>query len=209
MVSLTKYRSFTIRLSISYLFRIKLDDKYLLIQSARFPDQFNPVGGVFKRLPSSQKFFTAINAKPDDKILEDEVSHGDLRFRIEGKYIPHFLNWFDKAIDRELSPWREFYEELVEPNILSKENFPYIFYNYVSRHQLGISYNDFFDCHVLLIAEIFELVPTEAQKKELLSLSQRNDNRYIWADAQMIRRRGVPDQKPREFNISDHSAWIL
>ena len=40
-----------IRVSISYLFQIKVDGKYLLVKGNRI-DQYQPVGGVFKMLPS-------------------------------------------------------------------------------------------------------------------------------------------------------------
>ena len=36
-----------IRFSISYLYRIKIDDKYLLIKGSKI-EQLQPVGGVYK-----------------------------------------------------------------------------------------------------------------------------------------------------------------
>ena len=207
--SILRFRKILIRLSVSYLFRIQLDDKYLLIRSDRFPQQFIPVGGVYKRLPQSHTFFAGIKARSDDKIILDSVSRNDLRIRLFGLYIPKFINWFSRGKGRELSPWREFYEELVEPGILSKKVFPYIFYNHVRTHVNGIKYSEHFECYELLIADIFELVPTKDQEKELRILMDKIDDRYIWVDASTIQTLGVIPQKSRKYIISNHSPWIL
>ena len=45
------FRDKDIRISISYLFRIKVKGKYLLVRGDRIKNQFQPVGGVYKRLP--------------------------------------------------------------------------------------------------------------------------------------------------------------
>ncbi len=44
----TKYRKELVRLSISYLFKIEIDGKFLLIKNKNRIDQFQPVGGVYK-----------------------------------------------------------------------------------------------------------------------------------------------------------------
>src|SRR5437868_1126300 len=43
----TKYRNNKIRMSISYLYQIEVQGKYLLVKGHRIPNQFQPVGGVY------------------------------------------------------------------------------------------------------------------------------------------------------------------
>ena len=40
-----------IRLSFAYLFRIKIDNEYFLVQNARGTGKYQPVGGVYKMKP--------------------------------------------------------------------------------------------------------------------------------------------------------------
>ena len=53
-----------------------------------------------------------------------------------------FFKWFDSRENREIDPWREFCEELVEPGILPAEIFRHIKYAYVGKHQEGILKNE-------------------------------------------------------------------
>jgi hypothetical protein len=73
------YRKKEIRLSIAYLYRIKINGKYLLVKN-RNRNFFQPVGGVFKTLPGSKKIFDKLNVK-SDRILETEhgIAKRDLR----------------------------------------------------------------------------------------------------------------------------------
>ena len=48
-----KYRKKEIRLSFSYLFKIQIDGKYLLIKGNRLKNQYQPVGGVYKYYPEA------------------------------------------------------------------------------------------------------------------------------------------------------------
>ena len=206
--SYTIYFRSPIRLSISYLIRVKIKNKYLLIQSYRFPHQYIPIGGSYKRLRESDSFFNNIEMRQDDKIPNDSDSVDDLRIFILGRRIPSFIKWFQSGKDRELSPWREFYEELVESGIVSQKNFSYIYYRQLKTHVNGIKYASYFDCDELLLADIYELVPTPMQQLELESLLLRSDSRYIWAESDLIRTGGTSHGK-RPFVISDHSTWIL
>ncbi|MFR7650579.1 MAG: hypothetical protein ACLUYK_04905, partial [Eggerthella lenta] len=50
--SITKQKK-RIRISAAYLFRIKIDERYLLILGGNI-DQYQPVGGVYKFFPSAK-----------------------------------------------------------------------------------------------------------------------------------------------------------
>ncbi len=204
----TFYVNKDIRISASYLFRIKIDGKYLLIRGARIKSQFQPVGGVYKRLPEAVDIFNQLKIRDDDCIPIDQSSKDDLRLRMSGKNIPTFISWYKSGKQRENSVFREFYEELIRTEILCREVFPYINYRFVCRKQTDISYVDYFSCYEILIADIYELIPDEKQKEELIRLMNCENTGFIWAEEKMIRSKGVSpndlDQK-----ISETSKWIL
>jgi hypothetical protein len=79
------YCSKDIRLSIAYLYRIKVENEYLLVKS-RTRGYYQPVGGCYKTLPGSQKIFEDLEVKPD-RIVETEkgIAKNDLRIHIKGK----------------------------------------------------------------------------------------------------------------------------
>lgn len=204
-----RYANTRIRLSLSYLFRIKVDGQYLLVRGSRFRNQFQPVGGVFKRLPNSSTFFNSIEALDDDLIPIDRTSKDDLRLRIKGRYLIKFLNWFNSEQDREVCPWREFYEELIEPGFLPGNVFPYIFYRRIKKCETPLRYSEHAQSLELLIAEIYEVVLTPEQEESLKQMLTRQSDEYIWADEDRIRRRGAVPRNNLDINISAHSAWIL
>jgi hypothetical protein len=58
----------------------------------------------------------------------------DIAVFIPAKNAIKFLDWFNSRKEREISHWREFYEELVDgkAKLLDPKIFPYVNYNYVS-----------------------------------------------------------------------------
>lgn len=63
----TIYRYRHIRVSAAYIFKINIDGKYLLVKGRNI-DQLQPVGGVYKRLPDSSKFFQDLEILDDKRI---------------------------------------------------------------------------------------------------------------------------------------------
>ena len=159
--------------------------KYFLIKGKRF-DQFQPVGGVFKRYPSSELFFKSINALDDNLIPIDAKSDGDLRVRVMGSELINFLKWFYSMNGREICGWREFYEELISTNLFPKNIFPYISYQHIRRYSHPVRYSNYAQSQEILIAEIYELIPTPQQEKILLEMVNSNSQEYIWADSEQI-----------------------
>jgi hypothetical protein len=198
----------SIRISISYLFRIKVDDRYLLIQGKRFP-QFQPIGGVFKRYDSSTNFFQGIEALDDDLLPIDEASRHDLRIRIKGKHLVKFMKWFDSRKNREICGWREFYEEVVKTDLFPIQLFPYIRYEFVKKHENPIRYSDYAQSYEILIAEIYELILDKDQEDFLRNTMENDIEDCIWATEEEILRRGSTPRKNYNFLISEHSKWIL
>ncbi len=102
------YRNRDVRISISYLFRIKSNGQYLLVKS-RKGNYFQLVGGAYKTLPSAEKVFKKYKVKPDNRFETDHgIAKNDLRFRLPGKNVLSIIQWFNSREDRETSQWREF-----------------------------------------------------------------------------------------------------
>lgn len=208
-LDLDSVRDEMIRVSISALVRIRVYDKYLLVKGLRIRAQYQPVGGVLKRLPSSFPLLSELGVREDEKMPVDEDTLNDLRVRVPSNALVAFLEWYDTGRGREISPWREFYDELIKPGILPADRFPYILYDYVKRHVAGIQFSDFFQCDELLIAEIYELIPTNDQLEALKALRPETNEQVIWATESLIKSRGVNPPENFTANISNNAAWIL
>lgn len=195
-----------IRLSIAYLFRIKIDNKYLLVKSRR-RNYYQPVGGAFKTLPGSEKVFEKLKVKPD-RLVETEhgIAKNDLRVYINGVNVIEFLEWFNSKEDREISPWREFCEELISTDILPWRPFRYIDYKYRGNVQSPILNLDS-GGKGLFLFEIYDLVINDEQRPVLEELLKNgNKEEYIWIDDYLIQRLGHDDRtKEQVFEIAPHT----
>jgi hypothetical protein len=112
-----------IRVSIAYLIAIPVEGRQLLVRGQRITTQFQPVGGVFKSYLSDQEMRRRFGALPDARFTVDERSMSDLRVRLPGRKLYRLLRWFKSRENRELFPFREFYEELVRPGTLDRDAF--------------------------------------------------------------------------------------
>lgn len=200
-----------IRISISYLFRINCDNKYLLIKGSRI-NQYQPVGGVYKHLDRSSDYLSKMGLTPDhDNFAYEEKIRNDLRKFTSGRNIFSVIYWFNKRQDRELSPWREFHEELVKSAILPQKVFPFTFYKFIRQHVTPLRYSPYFKCYEVLIADIYELVPTEEQAAALKQLSTlSHDDKFIWVDKETIEREGHDIRVGKTaFKIAETAKWTI
>lgn len=204
-------RNQNIRFSMSYLYRIKIEDKYLLVKNSNF-GHFQLVGGKYKRLKSSQSFLKSkFKAMDDLKLPNKGLMKDDFAIFIPASKAINFLDWFNKKKDREISHWREFYEELIKTKILSQTNFPYINYNYVGTVTTPIKRTPGWDCYEILQYDILDLIPTKQQEKELIKLLKtQNSSKYKWADEELINNLGQDNrQKKKLYQIGEHTKWAL
>lgn len=199
-----------VRLSIAYLFRIKVDGKFLLVKSNR-RNYYQPVGGAFKTLPGSEKIFEKLNVK-SDRLIETEkgIAKNDLRVFVKGINVVEFIEWFNSKEDRETSPWREFCEELISTNILPWKQFRYIDYKFKGTIQTPILDLDSGD-KGMFIYEIYDLVINDEQKPILKKLLlSGNSDKFIWADEYLIKRLGHSEnEKGYIHEIAQHTKWAL
>ena len=101
-----------VRVSCASLCRIQIDNQYLLMlnQNRRQKGiyQLSPIGGAITVDDWGVLQDLAFNCTP-----ENPVSH-DLRLFIVSQQLDQFREWFYKRQQRETSPFREVYEELVD-----------------------------------------------------------------------------------------------
>lgn len=204
-----KYRNDLIRLSISYLYRIKLDNKYLLVKSNRIPDQFQPIGGVYKFKPTAQNTFNKLKVLTECGYNFDNDLRDDLRVKLPGKNVIKFIDWFKSGMDREIDPTREFREELLDTKILKpRTKYESINYKYIDRIICPLGYSPHFECQEILIRDIYEFLPTPEQEKILRRLLENEAENYRWFETDEIRRLGRTSDK-KEYRVGNHTLDIL
>lgn len=199
-----------VRFSMSYQYRIKVNDKYLLVKNSNW-DFYQHVGGKYKRLPITQKIIKDLDGRDDLKLPTSGIQKDDFAVYIPAKNVIKFLDWFDTKKDREVSHWREFYEELIDgkANVLSKDNFGYVNYNHAFTLTTPLKKSPNLKCWEILQYDILDLIPTVEQKKELEKLIKLGDTDYIkWADEKLIQNDGHNDRS-QAYRIGEHTKWIL
>lgn len=199
-----------IRISFAYLFRIKIDGKYLLVKNERNTKKFQPVGGVYKMNDSEKNYLSEnFNVLDDDKISIDESSRNDYRLRIKNKYLRKFVKRFDNNSNRETfeNLSREFKEELVDKQIV---NWKEIKYKVCGRHVTGIIYSKHFQIYELLLADVVEIMLTPKQEVDLRKMITNTSDYYRFANENEIASLGVDAKRGvLEETIADHSEKIL
>jgi DNA-directed RNA polymerase delta subunit len=207
LVCYFKYKKEDIRVSISYLYRIKVDGKYLLVKSNRILEQYQPVGGVYKKYEGANKYLDKLGIKDDNGFRIDADNKDDLRLRVPSKNLNKFIKWFENREDRELDPIREFHEELNNKNILPNNVFQYFRYRFIRQKKNSIKYSEHFKCNEILISNIYELLPNEEQLTELKKLSYKENIYYKWFTCDEIECLGHTSSN--EYRISPTAKWIL
>lgn len=206
-------RGETIRFSMSYQYRIKVKDKYLLVKNSNW-NIYQFVGGKYKRLKDTQKFLQdEFKARDDFQLQTTGLMKDDFALFIPASKAIKFIDWFKTGKDREISHWREFYEELIDgkAKVLTKINFPFVYYNYVGTITTPIKKTSGWNCFEILQYDVLELLPTPAQETELEALLNSGDTDYIkWADESHINSLGYDSiSKTTPYVIGPHAKWTL
>lgn len=209
LITKTIFRKKDIRFSISYLFKIKVGQEYLLVKGNRIKGQYQPVGGVYKFHPGINNRFKEWKVKDDDNFAIDELSKNDLRVRVEGKYVMKFLNWFKSNTYREVSAEREFLEELIDTGLIPLNEFYKIQYQFSERIQTPLREEKRFNCYQILIADIFEIILTNKQEAILQNLKDQKNSSYIWVKEDEIKKLGFVKGNSDSVVISPTAEWII
>jgi len=206
----TIYRKEEIRFSISYLYRIKINSKYFLVRSKRIENLFQPVGGVYKRLPESVKIFKELKIKDDQNLPIDNNSESDLRIRVPGNNVDKFLKWYYSEEDREVSHWREFCEELIRTGILDVNKFPHFQYRKIRQEQEILKWSDFHRCYEYKIFDILEPIFNDSQTEDFKKLINLKSEDFKWVEEPLILGLGHDNtSKKSNFRIGDQTKYII
>jgi|GEM_PF-328429 len=205
-----------IRFSMSYQLIIKIDGSYLLVKNSH-SDYYQMVGGKYKVYPEGISILDDIRYQEDTKLPNDQYKKGDLAIYIPAKNAKKFLKWFESKKGREVSHWREFYEELIvgknSKGILSKEIFSNIDYKYLSTIQTPIKKTPpetGWNTWEMLQYDIFEVKLAPNQETELIKLKAEGDTDYIkWTTTSLIDSLGFDGSKQKtEYKIGIHTKWV-
>lgn len=152
--------------------------------------------------------FRMIAARTGKKsISEVDAFVNDIMIWAETKYLSYVdIALLDSKEDRELSPWREFCEELITPRILPWKPFRYIDYKFRGVVKSPILNMDSGGKGMFLF-EIYDLVVNDEQRPVLEELVRNgNKEQYIWVDDYLIQRLGHDERtKEQVFEIAPHT----
>jgi len=207
--SAVRYRKRDIRVSASYLYRIKIDGRYLLIRGNRVPHQFQPVGGVYKRYPDSVGELAKLGVRDDASIPIDDSNRQDLRIRVSGRNLLRFMRWYARREGREVETWREFQEELLGPGLLPSGVFPHLFVKHVRQVWIGVRWSPHFQSQELLLADVVEVLWTPQQEAALRETMDSGQSELLWVTEEEIRSRGYDPKTGERTHISETAEWTL
>lgn len=172
-------RNQPVRVTVAYLFRIEVNGKFVLIKRHKNDNPgYQPVGGAYKYLKEeNRELFDKLGIEPCNYVPRDEDTEHDLRIIIKKrKNLVQFLKWFESRKNRELDPYREFYEELIASDLLPKEVFKHIKYVFIGKHIEGVLKSPVYPQDELRYADIFELrTENDAQKQAIVDLKNRTE----------------------------------
>jgi hypothetical protein len=201
-----------IRISFAYLFRIKVDGQYFLVQNSR-TKKYQPVGGTYKFTQEEAGYLRDnIPVENDDRIPVDRITKRDYRLLVKNEYLRKFVRRFNNTQYREnisnLS--REFVEEIFSTGILDKSAFGELSYKYCGRHMTNVEYGRVFNHYELLLADIIEVQLSDTQEQLFRNLMGTNCDKYRFATADKIKSLGVKyGTNELEDDIANHTPKIL
>ena len=203
-----------IRISFAYLFRIKVDGKYFLVQSTR-TKKYQPAGGAYKFTKEEAEYLRDnIPVESDDRIPIDKKTENDYRLLVKNKYLRKFVRRFNATRYREnvTNLYREFDEEIFLTEILDRNAFGPLSYKYCGRHMTNVEYGRVFRHYELLFADIIEVQLSDTQKELFRNLMSINCSKYRFATADEIKSLGVKcgdGTNKFEDDIANHTYKVL
>ncbi|MGL5595684.1 MAG: hypothetical protein ACRDDH_17250 [Cetobacterium sp.] len=195
-----------IRFSIAYLFKIKINGKYLLIKGERI-NQLQPIGGVYKYYDSFKNFIREWDIKDDSGFPIDETSKHDLRVRVPISYTLKMLQWFQTKKNREFCVFRELHEELLSYDFFKDKNLNNLSIEYIKTNIQPIKYSKHFKINEILIADIFEINLTQEQETIFKEFIQSNPSFQMVTEDEI--ERGAITLNNKSYPIGNHSKNLI
>lgn len=201
-----------IRFSYSYLFRIKVKNErgvsqFLLVRnSKRNYRVFQPPGGVYKVFDASE--LDRIETREAEALHEER----DIRIRFKGYNLVKVLMYISSSPNIELDHGREFYEELIETEILPRDMFPYL--NLKKRGQVntGIRFSKHLDIYEYNVYDIVDVELTEEQEALIKSIGSKDGygEQFVLSDTEIIKRCGMDKKLNGDgYDVTEHTYRII
>lgn len=191
-----------VKFSVSYLFSIKIDDKYLLVHSRR-KNTFQPIGGCYKFFDSAVPFLESLGCLPADKEPDD------LRIFVPIDKINEFSKWLLSGKDRETTFEREFVEEMfIENQFLDYEKFGLPEFKKIKEGYINIRRDKFYDMLMAYPMDIVSVSLSPSQKDQILQMVNSNKVPFVLASEKEINR-GIVTYQNKLVPIGTHTKKIL
>lgn len=194
-----------VRMSLSYLFSICIDNKYLLIKGGRV-DQFQPLGGVFHYFDSFNEIKNSLNIS--DVTSSQFHDKNDLRIFVPGNNVLSVVVWFHSRKNRECTVTREFIEELVDTGILEIQDLKEVQFEFKKSIETGIRFSEPFKMNEYNIYEIYKVTFSDKSLETKILANTSKNKQYLWCDNLDIEATKVSlDGLDRK--IGQHSKYIV
>lgn len=194
-----------VRMSLSYLFSICIDNKYLLIKGGRV-DQFQPLGGVFHYFDSFNEIKNRLNIS--DVTFSQFHDKNDLRIFVPGNNVLSVVDWFHSRKNRECTVTREFIEELVDTGVLEIQDLKEVQFEFKKSIETGIRFSEPFKMNEYNIYEIYKVTFSDKSLETKILANTSKNKQYLWCDNLDIEATKVSlDGLDRK--IGQHSKYIV
>lgn len=194
-----------VRMSLSYLFSICIDNKYLLIKGGRV-DQFQPLGGVFHYFDSFNEIKNRLNIS--DVTSSQFHDKNDLRIFVPGNNVLSVVDWFHSRKNRECTVTREFIEELVDTGVLEIQDLKEVQFEFKKSIETGIRFSEPFKMNEYNIYEIYKVTFSDKLLETKILANTSKSKQYLWCENLDIEATKVSlDGLDRK--IGQHSKYIV
>lgn len=203
-----KAREKQVRFSLAYLFRIKIDGKYLLVENSKIANQYQPIGGVYKKFASFDNIANELGVTYEKKT--NFIVSDDLRVYVQSKNTIKFVKWFHTRKNREFNVIREFFEEIIDKNILEIQNLKDIEFEFIKTYDSGLHYTEQFGSYEILLHDIFEvrLKLNDVEEKLKQYIESSSDNYLILVGQDNILQKSVTIDGV-DYKIGEQTKNIL
>lgn len=188
---------YPVRISFSYLIRIKISRKYLLIYSKK-NDMYQPIGGVYQ---FEKRVKNVLQERFDFQPDSSHRDRNDFRALVSLKKLDKFIKWFDKNQNRENTPHREFYEEVGKTALLDSEIFndDNLNFSKIKTYYQGIEFGPHYNCYELLRFDLYELELSDEQEKYVKDVLSKDKENFLLVTNQELACLGVGDKYRSKF----------
>ena len=197
-------RNEKVRMSLSYLFSIQINNQYLLIKGNRI-DQFQPIGGVYHYRSS----FREIKNKWNIQDVNNDQFHdkNDLRIFVPANKVLNTIEWFHSKKNREVTVHREFKEELVDNQILSINDLQEIDFEFKRVVETGLKFSEYFRMDEYNIYEVYDVILNPSLERKIEDNVKNNSN-FIFCDSADIESKKI-SLKGLDRKIGEHAQYTL